>query len=58
MLDDVKISKQVKRFGYKFMIFDGRNNLYSRNYRNLKEVVRGHSKTLFAVFGYKNSVLV
>jgi chlorobactene glucosyltransferase len=53
VLDDIRISKKVKRYGYKFMIFDGRNNLYSRNYRNFKEVARGHSKTLFAVFDYK-----
>jgi len=57
VIDDVEISKQVKRNGYKFMIFDGRNNLYSRNYRNAREVIRGHSKTLFAAFDYNIIVM-
>jgi len=57
VIDDVEMSKQVKKHGYKFMIFDGRDNLYSRNYRNAKEVIRGHSKTLFAAFDYNVIVI-
>lgn len=53
MLEDIKISKRVKSFGYKFMIFDGRNNVYCRMYRNFREIVKGYSKVLFAVFDYK-----
>ena len=53
ILEDIKISKQVKRCGYKFMIFDGRNNIYCRMYRNFREVVKGYSKVLFAAFDYK-----
>ncbi len=53
ILEDIKISKLVKRCGYKFMIFDGRNNVYCRMYRNFREVVKGYSKVLFAVFDYK-----
>jgi hypothetical protein len=28
MVDDIKISKRVKKSGYKFRIFDGRNTIY------------------------------
>ncbi len=52
ILEDVIISKQVKRCGYKFMIFDGRHSLHCRLYHNFKEVVRGYSKVLFAAFGF------
>jgi len=52
VLEDVKISKHVKRSGYKFMIFDGRSNLYCRMYRSFRDVVRGYSRVLFAAFDY------
>jgi chlorobactene glucosyltransferase len=52
ILEDVIISKQVKRCGYKFMIFDGRSNLYCRMYHNFSEVVSGYSKILFSSFDY------
>ncbi len=52
ILEDIHISKQVKRYGYKFMIFDGKNNFYCRMYKNLNEVINGYSKVLAAVFGY------
>ena len=53
MLEDIKISKRVKKMGYKFMIFDGRNNVYCRMYRSFREIVKGYSRVLFAVFDYK-----
>jgi len=34
------------------MIFDGRSSLYCRMYKNFREVVRGHSRTIFAAFDY------
>ena len=52
ILEDIHISKQVKRYGFKFMIFDGNNSLYCRMYKNLKEVIRGYSKVLAAAFDY------
>ena len=52
VIEDIMISKQVKRCGYRFMIFDGRSNLYCRMYKNFREVVRGHSRTIFAAFDY------
>ncbi len=52
ILEDIHISKQVKRHGYKFMIFDGKNNFYCRMYKNLNEVIKGYSKVLAAVFDY------
>ncbi len=52
ILEDIHISKQVKKHGFKFMVFDGRNNFYCRMYKNLGEVIRGYSKVLAAVFNY------
>jgi len=52
VIEDIMLSKQVKRCGYKFMIFDGRSSLYCRMYKNFREVVRGHSRTIFAAFDY------
>jgi len=52
ILEDVLISKQVKKCGYKFMIFDGRNNLYCRMYHSFREVVHGYTKVLFSAFDY------
>jgi chlorobactene glucosyltransferase len=57
MLEDVIISKHVKKSGYKFMIFDGRSNLYCRMYHNFSEVVSGYSKILFASFDYSVMML-
>jgi chlorobactene glucosyltransferase len=57
VLEDIKISRQVKKYGYKFMIFDGRNNLYCRMYRNFRGVVSGYSKVLFAAFDYKLHII-
>ena len=57
ILEDVIISKKVKRCGYKFMIFDGRSNLYCRMYHNFSEVVSGYAKILFASFDYSIMML-
>jgi chlorobactene glucosyltransferase len=57
ILEDVIISKQVKRYGYKFMIFDGRDNLYCRMYHNFREVVHGYTKVLFSAFHYNLSMI-
>lgn len=52
ILEDIHISKQVKKHGFKFMIFDGKNNFYCRMYRSLGGVIKGYSKVLAAVFDY------
>jgi len=52
LIEDVSISKQVKRHGYRFMIFDGRSNIYCRMYKNFGDVVRGFSKFIFAAMDY------
>jgi chlorobactene glucosyltransferase len=52
ILEDVIISKKVKSSGYRFMIFDGRDNLYCRMYHNFREVIRGYSKVLFPAFDF------
>jgi len=53
ILEDIHISKQVKRHGYKFMIFDGSKNMYCRMYRNFRGLIKGFSKFMFAAFDFK-----
>ncbi|MCJ7666334.1 MAG: hypothetical protein MUO59_06315, partial [Actinobacteria bacterium] len=52
IVEDVAISKQVKKHGYRFMIFDGRSTVYCRMYNGFKDVVRGFSKFIFASMNY------
>jgi len=52
ILEDIHISKQVKRCGYNFMIFDGSKNIYCRMYRSFSKLIRGFSKFMFAAFDY------
>ena len=52
IVEDVAISKQVKRCGYRFMVFDGRETIYCRMYDGFKNVVRGFSKFIFAAMNY------
>ena len=56
ILEDIYIAKQVKKHGYKFMIFDGKNNFYCRMYKNLTEVIGGYSKVLAAAFDYNMAI--
>ncbi len=53
ILEDIHISKQVKRHGYKFMIFDGSKNIYCRMYRNFRGLIKGFSRFMFAAFDFK-----
>ena len=52
ILEDIHISKQVKRYGYNFMIFDGSKNIYCRMYRSFSKLIRGFSKFMFAAFDF------
>ncbi|GAH91990.1 unnamed protein product, partial [marine sediment metagenome] len=52
ILEDIHISKQVKRCGYSFMIFDGSKNIYCRMYRSFSKLIRGFSKFMFAAFDF------
>lgn len=52
IVENVAISKQVKKCGYRFMIFDGRSTVYCRMYSGLKGVIRGFSKFIFASMNY------
>jgi len=52
IVEDVAISKQIKKCGFKFMVFDGRTNIYCRMYNGFREVVRGFSKFIFASMNY------
>ena len=50
MIDDIQISKRVKKSGYKFMVFDGRNTIYCRMYKSLKGVIIGLAKSIYPAF--------
>ncbi|MHB1377777.1 MAG: glycosyltransferase, partial [Candidatus Humimicrobiaceae bacterium] len=50
LVDDIQMSKRVKKSGYKFMVFDGRNAIYCRMYKNLKGVVIGLTKSIYPAF--------
>jgi chlorobactene glucosyltransferase len=52
ILEDIHISKLVKRYGYNFMLFDGSKNIHCRMYRSFSELIRGFSKFMFAAFDY------
>jgi len=52
IVEDVAISRRVKEYGFRFMIFDGRSNIYCRMYKGFREVVRGFSKFIFASMNY------
>jgi chlorobactene glucosyltransferase len=52
ILEDIYISKQVKKFGYKIMVFDGSNNIFCRMYHNFDEVIKGFTKVILAAFNY------
>ncbi len=53
IIEDVAISKQVKKHGYRFMVFDGRKTIYCRMYDGFKDVIRGFSKFIFASMNYR-----
>lgn len=50
MVDDIQISKRVKKAGLKFMVFDGRNTIFCRMYKNLKGVITGLAKSIYPAF--------
>jgi chlorobactene glucosyltransferase len=50
LVDDIQISKKVKKSGYKFMIFDGRNSIFCRMYKSLKGVIIGLAKSIYPAF--------
>jgi chlorobactene glucosyltransferase len=52
IIEDVAISKQVKKHGFRFMVFDGKRTIYCRMYDGFKDVIRGFSKFIFASMNY------
>ena len=51
ILEDIHISKQVKRYGFKIMVFDGSSSIFCRMFTNLAEVIKGFSRFIYAAFG-------
>jgi chlorobactene glucosyltransferase len=58
IVEDVALSKQIKKCGFRFMIFDGRKNIHCRMYSGYEQVVRGFSKFIFAAMNYNILSLV
>ena len=52
VLEDIHLSKQIKRAGLKYMIFDGKDSIYCRMYRSFGEVIKGFTKFIYAAFNY------
>jgi chlorobactene glucosyltransferase len=50
ILEDINISKQVKRCGLKIMIYDGSDSIFCRMFTNLPDVVKGFSRFIYAAF--------
>jgi chlorobactene glucosyltransferase len=52
IVEDVALSRQVKKCGFKFRVFDGRKNIHCRMYEGFGQVVTGFSKFIFAAMNY------
>ena len=50
ILEDINISKQVKRCGLKIMVYDGSDSIFCRMYTNLADVIKGFSRFIYAAF--------
>jgi chlorobactene glucosyltransferase len=51
ILEDVHLSKQIKKSGFKYMIFDGSKNIHCRMYHNFSEIINGFTKFVYSAFG-------
>jgi len=58
IVEDVALSRQVKKCGFRFMVFDGRKNIHCRMYEGFGQVVSGFSKFIFAAMNYRIPNLV
>jgi chlorobactene glucosyltransferase len=50
ILEDINISKQVKRCGLKLMVYDGSDSIFCRMFTNLADVIKGFSRFIYAAF--------
>jgi len=50
ILEDINMSKQIKRCGFKIMVYDGSDSIFCRMYTNLPDVVKGFSRFIYAAF--------
>jgi chlorobactene glucosyltransferase len=53
ILEDVALSREVKKSGHKAILADGGPTVHTRMYNGAGEVWRGYSKNAFAFFNYK-----
>jgi chlorobactene glucosyltransferase len=52
ILEDIHLSKQIKKAGFKYMVFDGNGSIYCRMYGNFSEVINGFTKFVCSAFNY------
>ena len=57
ILEDVALSREVKKSGHKAILADGGPTVHTRMYNGAGEVWRGYSKNAFAFFNYKPYLL-
>jgi chlorobactene glucosyltransferase len=50
ILEDINISKQIKRCGLKIMVYDGSDSIFCRMFTNLPDVIKGFSRFIYAAF--------
>ncbi len=50
ILEDINMSKQVKRCGLKIMVYDGSDSIFCRMFTNMADVIKGFSRFIYAAF--------
>ncbi|MFZ4591647.1 MAG: glycosyltransferase [Ignavibacteria bacterium] len=57
LVEDVRLAKNIKRFGYKVVVNKGLDILSCRMYQSFKEIWEGFSKNIFPGMGYSSLTL-
>jgi len=52
-VDDISLGRNIKSHGFRWHLYDGRDLIRCRMYKDFRQVYEGFSKNLFAVFNYK-----
>jgi len=52
-VDDIALGRNIKSHGLRWHLYDGRDRIKCRMYKDFRQVYEGLSKNLFAVFNYK-----
>jgi chlorobactene glucosyltransferase len=52
-VDDIALGRNIKNHGFRWHLYNGRDHIRCRMYKDFRQVYEGLSKNLFAVFNYK-----